>query len=581
MNDYARCSLSFVSRYFGALLLFCNSTHLVAQEQVSTEEDLYQKLEDAIFQKLDAVRTTIEEEATAKRLSSKEESSALSEINFSLSLGEPRDVSAVIFFAKHEERTRNARLENAWAEFDAAVEAWNGFMRNKLPKAIESRLIEAANIWRRAKSPIELSSVIDSLRGLQRIVEGPIDSPAVENANRLREAIDYFVRFKDLLAGEESGDVELVARASNALAETDRAFCDQLSLKEMEERRNAPLRKFRVDAAALGKEAVDALPKAKSPEELSPLVDKLTRAALIEETVTGRYEGKWDEGLEEQMRLAREWRRMAELESSGALKEAAELAGILKERATQIAPTLVTVLDQRAEALTRAEREATNKRKAALESDLSAQLAGLKDAQAALALVASLRSAAGERLLQSPDGSPLTEALRELEQIGRAWQAIEAQSGASISVLNQVVAPTVHPWRIQFAGLRDRIRRAFVSVQLARPELLASPLDSVPLTVALQKLTLESINRSDWQDVYDFLEMRMRLGEGETREDLAAIRAFIAGQNFEKAQLFGDAVAAYKTVLRSVGRHSPIEAAGARLKVLGAEHPELFTTPPK
>ena len=51
-------------------------------------------------------------------------------------------------------------------------------------------------------------------------------------------------------------------------------------------------------------------------------------------------------------------------------------------------------------------------------------------------------------------------------------------------------------------------------------------------------------------------------------------RAFFAGQNFELAEQWSDAMQSYKTVLRSANEHVPIKAAAERLKVLTKEHPE-------
>src|SRR4030095_6215996 len=101
-----------------------------------------------------------------------------------------------------------------------AVRAWKEFVRNGLPKVLESTLTEAVNIWRKAKSPIEMTNVIERLHGLERMLEGSIESPAAfRHLDRLREAVGYLTEFKNLLAGEESGDIELIFRASTAMAE--------------------------------------------------------------------------------------------------------------------------------------------------------------------------------------------------------------------------------------------------------------------------------------------------------------------------------------------------------------------------
>jgi hypothetical protein len=168
------------------------------------------------------------------------------------------------------------------------------------------------------------------------------------------------------------------------------------------------------------------------------------------------------------------------------------------------------------------------------------------------------------------------EALNELESIGRFWQAVETQSGATIADLDRR-SKAPHPWQTQFAALVDRIRRDHFSTRLNAPELLKPPLDSLPLGEALETLTQEAVRTDDWHRVHGLLEAQASLGKQEAiQEDLTAVRAFIAGGNFEKAQLFGDAVSSYKTVLRSVGRRSPLNAAGNRLKALKVDHPELF-----
>lgn len=559
--------------------LLCVNFAASALAQEMTLEKEAEKLKENVLSSLRVITATADDELAANRLDKHAAHVVVQHIDFILRLERDGDISAIIFHGKNFAPTTNQNLKKAGAGFDAAVHEWMNFTETKVPPAIELRLAEAAKIWRKAKSPAEISAAILGLKTLKKLSE-EADRPGMSDiASRVSSAVSYLTTFRDFLSAEDAGNISLLMRASSSL-QSSKTFCDELSQKEMDERHAAPLRKLREQANAWGKEAVGALAQTKSPDETLPQIEKLNRAAAIEvEEASNSVYGNRDESLRGQLAIAKDWRRMLELESTGALKEAKELALSLVSRATQSAPGLVATLNQRLEFFDRAEMAAAEKRKAAIESDLAAQLVALKDAEGAVALSAKVRASAGERYFQSPSGQMLSEALNELDQIGRVWRALESPSQGAIASLNFRETP-IHQWRTQLAALQDRIRRHYFAAWLKRPEMLTPPLDSMKLVEVLEKFTQDAVARADWHAVHELLEAQAGSGHGEAiRHDLAGVRAFIAAQNFEKAQLLGDAVASYKEVIRSLGRRAPVEAAADRLKALKAENPELFTKP--
>jgi len=128
------------------------------------------------------------------------------------------------------------------------------------------------------------------------------------------------------------------------------------------------------------------------------------------------------------------------------------------------------------------------------------------------------------------------------------------------------------------AGLREQVERDILSRTLKAPELLQSPLESQPLAPAIDALLARLTAAGDWRRALQIMESQTNLegnrGAAPHRLEAAlAVRSYLAGQNFELAELWTDAAAAYKVVLATALDGTPVKEAADRLKALAREHP--------
>ncbi len=130
----------------------------------------------------------------------------------------------------------------------------------------------------------------------------------------------------------------------------------------------------------------------------------------------------------------------------------------------------------------------------------------------------------------------------------------------------------------EMIALRERIQRDVLSQTLRVPELLKPPFADQPINVALDALVRQFSEAREWRRLLALLEMRSggpgygvqnRLGDGDA---VNAIRSFLAGQNYELAEQWTDAITAYRAVLATTTEIGPIKEAAGRLKVLTKEH---------
>ena len=166
----------------------------------------------------------------------------------------------------------------------------------------------------------------------------------------------------------------------------------------------------------------------------------------------------------------------------------------------------------------------------------------------------------------------------ELNALAAAWS-----SG------NPDLMVTTNRFGYDFAGgaygkelykLREKIQRDVLSRALHAPELLKSPLADQPLPTALDNLTKNLSEAREWRRLLEVFEARTNRmpfpadGSAPANDTVTAIRAYLAGQNFELAEQWSDAILSYKAVLASAAEPGPIKEAAERLKVLAREHPQ-------
>ena len=149
-------------------------------------------------------------------------------------------------------------------------------------------------------------------------------------------------------------------------------------------------------------------------------------------------------------------------------------------------------------------------------------------------------------------------------------------------VLTEAVSLFPNQYKAQVSALRDKIELRALAHRLNRPDVLQPPLAGLGAREAGARLLKAAAARGDWREVYALQEGLEDLHRGEgwggpgaffepgaANRESAAVHEYLAGLNFEKAEMREEAIRCYKAVLRHVGGGAvPVAEAAGRLRVL-------------
>jgi len=211
------------------------------------------------------------------------------------------------------------------------------------------------------------------------------------------------------------------------------------------------------------------------------------------------------------------------------------------------------------------------------------KLAAVKDADQLQALAFEMQKA--ERNLQNVRDPDFPRGLgSQLLALATAWSngsnSLAAASGFGYDSNASV-------WYArEINDLRQRIQRDTISHALRAPELLKSPLAEQPLDTALDTLSRNLSEAHEWRRLLVLLELHANSnrynnpgGSSSAVDTMNAIRQYFAGQNYELAEQWSDALVSYKSVLATAAELGPIKEAAERIKVISKEHPKSFVAP--
>jgi hypothetical protein len=380
-----------------------------------------------------------------------------------------------------------------------------------------------------------------------------------------------------LLDAEETGNAALIGDAVDRLRVSTSPFPGLLSLKELEDRRMRFAGQEKAAREAAWREMLAALPKASKPQDLSELVSRLRRLA---DENSGRSYGpdRTDPRMTAGAHIAEEWQKMLALGSAGEWQKAVEKGGEINQSIADKAPDLTEALQSHLAELRRKQLEAESSRREAVAKKLSEGLA----ASSTRAGLARFRKELDEdtSLRQGDDARDLSELRNDLASLGSLWD--EAESGRSRPLREfDFTRQFQHPWTKQTSALREHIEHVLLANRLEDPKILQPPLDTVPAAELGARLVGAAADRGDWKQAYHLMQSLPQAGGDDSRDsEMMAVRNYLAGQNFENAELWPDAIECYKAVLRSTGKWIPVTAASDRLKALKKEHPDSFKNTP-
>lgn len=184
------------------------------------------------------------------------------------------------------------------------------------------------------------------------------------------------------------------------------------------------------------------------------------------------------------------------------------------------------------------------------------------------------------RMRQGVPGARSEDIFSLLLPLQELQNASTAGNPALISQLERHISQVSHgipaDLKKDFTALRKRILLTAYARALKAPELSAAPYADKEPEAAVKALCDDLALRGQWQRLLEILQVSPPAPERSgTKEDdaVTAIRSYLAGKNFELAELWVDAVLAYKTVLRSSATRILTQAAADRIKAIANAHP--------
>ena len=315
---------------------------------------------------------------------------------------------------------------------------------------------------------------------------------------------------------------------------------------------------------------------------MAAALDRFQKAtsALLEIRAASDRMGAFDQGQPtESYRLIVEAVRTLQSGDFGAVKASVQMArnsriALNGQRTEIFAKFLGTLETEAAESAEKAKKERFQK--------VTDRLVAVKEPADLDALASELARFAQESSEQTGRSNENWPQLAEhLTALATVWT-----SGSPVNWQRDVPGGSnsgIAAFSVPLRALRNRIERDLLVRALKIPELNSAPLSELPIETALDTLSDQLARNAEWRRLFQVLEARSNpqypRGERLSDDALTGLRTFFAGQNYELAEQWGDAVTAYKEVLRTTSLRSPTAAAAERLKALSKAHPELGRPP--
>lgn len=137
------------------------------------------------------------------------------------------------------------------------------------------------------------------------------------------------------------------------------------------------------------------------------------------------------------------------------------------------------------------------------------------------------------------------------------------------------------PFAPELDALRSRAERDMLVRTLKAPELGQPPFANLDTHQAVEAFSHNLSKKKEWRRLLDLLEVHGLSFRNDIRTGLVkALRSYLSAENFERAELWPEAVSAYKEVLLCPDLRAPIDDAATRLKALQTSQPKAFDSTP-
>ena len=533
------------------------------------------KLDEDLRKRLEVLRTLLDKEVAAERVNGVAANSlrlALKSASASLNA----DFNTVFSYLRSPVENAALQAELGSLETDwtaaqtqrvAALKAANNELRNSLATAL-----------RKADKPNDLDGLIASANRLQEMTPSRPAQALVGtlfNANTANQLPTFLRAFRQLLEAQERS--EAIGAALNQFqnaANNLRPLVEEGDVQKRIQRTTEPFQKAQDDA----QDALDrALRGGKPAAEVAAALAKLEESVERSQQVRANFNSR---NLRDAGNALNTYRNLAALVSSleaGQFSQARNTLNNVRGSGLHALGAMKSAAFQpQVQAWEKVIDEGIRKGAAKWREEAEKKLAAIKKPAELEALAAEIQKAENEardgRDLEFPRGLG-----GQLSALAAAWNS------GTVAGLARFAYGGPESNLGLLSDLRKRIERDVIAKALEVPELNQPPLNELPTEDALEKLSDQLAQKSEWRRLLQIMEGRAAQPRYEgvimgANDLVAALRAFLAAQNFESAELWPDAVLSYKSVLRSNSTRAPIKEAAQRLKDLRAKHPEAFTT---
>lgn len=506
----------------------------------------FEAADKALLDALKALRTTYEAEEAAGRLPKKEQGlRSFIEFLEGASSHERGEAGALDFFVRSDRhRSENASVEAALEKLKKSAEARRTLHQQSLAAMVDSAMAESAEAWRGAKRAPDLTPSISRLEKIEEMLESPGGGePTHRRAAQVRELIDYLDRFRTWLDQSEAADLAAGGAPMQEIHITKSPFGDLVSLKDVQDRTTSGQAQSVAKLDAAFGEMVRLLPKAREPEELEPLLDRLLQSAYIARRV---YPHVGENRDTRAWYLAARWMEMLARERDRQWPIVIQLATQSLDEWRQYAPGMVATLETHRAEAERKQKEYEREEQEEFARSLREELEKAGSVQELAAIVekldADLRDENGDTAQAQRD--PQTRImLSALVEQARAMEEGRQPPRATGAYLRQAYGPLAD----LMTPLLEKLSRRALAERTGHPEILEAPLLSLPPEEALEQVAKKLADRGDWRRLYPLLQTRaMRAGPENERgvpSRAAMVRSFLYAQNLEKAELWEEAAA--------------------------------------
>ena len=538
------------------------------------------KADDELAKKFEGVRVAVEEEAAAGHLSE----AVAQSLRWSLRTAS----SYAVTDARNTLATARVPLDNvvlsqAFKELEVTnttVQAKRTSLLAEAKKEVRRRTEAAV---RSATKPEDIDEVKAAIERWRDVIALPSLANSSDSQNSTN-CSKILALTKGVIGAEVGGDPVKLGTAMNQLRNHTQYGSEGVASSEIQERIDRVVQPF-VKAVEEKQRSLDAAFEArKSSTEISAALNDYTEAVERLNQVRGGNQlggGDTRESLQPYRTLAATIERleagkgdMTESDLSGTRSAVQQLRG---KRSTIYQDLLTKWMKEASERSARLHQERL--------TGISARLSAVKAPADLGPIVADLNGWTAESHGRQGDSFQCFRDLSgALSTLAAAW------SSGSFALLQQERSGEGAIARSSFANefsfLKKRIERDVLSRVLRAPELNVAEAQDLAPDMAIENLCDDLAKRGDWRRLYELVEARTRIqnrdGVGRPNDETAnALRAFFAGQNFELAEQWSDAIQSYKSVLRCASERAPIKPAADRLKVLSKEHPEAAAARPE